>query len=195
MRECRTAIFDPRTRIKVLEELIYPSIFYSMWRTEEEKIRAMCRHKIRVGKCIEKIGDAEIKEELYNSLNEVYSNYLALSEFAPVEVRKCEVEVEKEIEDMEAKLYAYVHEPCESPEEVSMSTSTKWIKARVGMLLAQVRKRSYIRQVYAWEELTMLEKDLSSLERKLSTEPDSQVKADILEDIERVRELLLLVGE
>lgn len=192
MHECRIAIFDPGTRIKVLEKLIYPSIFYSTRRTEEEKIRAMCRHKIRIGKCIERISDAEKREELYNSLDELYSNYIALFGFASVEVRKCEAEVEKEIEDMETKLYAYPYEPCESPEE---SASTKWIQARVGMLLAQVLKITYTRQVYAGEEQTILEKDLSSLERKLSAEPDSEVKVDILADIERVRELLLLVCE
>ena len=65
MREYGIAIFDLRIRINVLEELIYPSIFYSSWRTEEEKIRAMYRHKIRIGKNIERIGDVEEKEELY----------------------------------------------------------------------------------------------------------------------------------
>ncbi|NQE44448.1 hypothetical protein C5S31_00315 [ANME-1 cluster archaeon GoMg2] len=37
----------------------------------------------------------------------------------------------------------------------------------------------------------MLEEDLIDLERKLAAEPDSQVKADIAADIERVRELLI----
>ena len=41
----------------------------------------------------------------------------------------------------------------------------------------------------------MREVDLSSLERKLSEEPDSQVKADIIEEIEKVRELLFSLGE
>ncbi len=55
MHEYGIAIFDTRTRIKELEELIYPSIFYSSWRTEREKIRAMYRHKIRIGKSIVEI--------------------------------------------------------------------------------------------------------------------------------------------
>jgi len=43
--------------------------------------------------------------------------------------------------------------------------------------------------------LTTLESDLSSLERKLFEEPDSQVKAGIIEEIEKARELLLLLSE
>ena len=75
-----------------------------------------------------------------------------------------------------------------------MSSSTRWVKARVGMLLAQVTKKFYTHQI-AGEKLAMREVDLSSLERKLSEEPDSQVKADIIEEIEKVRELLFSLGE
>ncbi|MCK4475437.1 MAG: hypothetical protein KAU16_01790 [Methanophagales archaeon] len=195
MREYRIAIFDPRIRINVLEELIYPSIFYSSWRTEEEKIRAMYRHKIRIGKSIGGIGDAEEKEELYNSLDELYLNYIALFGFPSVDVKKREAEVEAEVKNIEAKAYISVYGPSESPEEVPVSTSTKWIKARVGMLLAQVMKIPYIQEVYARGEFATLERDLSSLERKLFEEPDSQAKADVFEEIEKVRELLLLVSE
>ena len=49
--------------------------------------------------------------------------------------------------------------------------------------------------MYAREEFAALEGDLSSLERKLFEEPDSRVKADIFEEIERVRVLLFLLGE
>ncbi len=190
MREYRIAIFDPRIRINVLEELIYPSIFYSSWRTEEEKIRAMYRHKIRVGKSIERVEDAAEKGELYDSLDELYLNYVALFGFSAVDVKKCETEVEAEVRETETKPSAFV--PAESTAE---SVSTKWIKARAEMLLAQVLKRFYMHMVYARDELAMLEDDLSSLERKLFEEPDSQVKADIIEEIEKARELLLLLGE
>jgi len=197
MREYRIAIFDPRIRIHTLEELIYPAIFYSSWRTEKEKIRAMYRHKIRIGKSIERIGDAEEKEELYSSLDELYLHYVALFGFSSVEVEKCEAEVEEEVREIEIKPYPspYVDVPGELPEEVPVSASTKWIKARAEMLLAQVRKRCFMHLVYAREELAMIEDDLSNLERKLFEEPDSQVKADIIEEIEKTRELLLLLGE
>jgi hypothetical protein len=191
MPEYRIAIFDPRKRIKELEELIYPSIFYSMRRTGEEKIRALYWHKIRIGTSIERIGDAEKREGLYNRLDELYVKYLALFGFAAVVVRRCEVEVENELNDKEAERCAGENE--ELPADVSITT--RWIKARVRMLLAQVLKKSYSRQVYAWEERTLLEADLSSLEWKLSRESDSRMKADILEDIERVRGLLLMIGE
>ena len=195
MREYRIAIFDPGIRIKVLAELIYPSIFYSSWRTEAEKIRAMYRHKVRIGKSIERMAEVEEKEELYNSLDELYLNYIALFGFSSVEVKKREAEVEAEVKNIEAKAYIYVYEPSESLEEVPVSTSTKWIKARVGMLLAQVMKMPYTQEVYARGEFATLERDLSSLERRLFEEPDSQMKADIVEEIEKVRELLFLLGE
>jgi len=63
------------------------------------------------------------------------------------------------------------------------------------MLLAQVMKKSYTHQVYAREELAMRVVDLSSLERKLFEEPDLEVKADIIEEIEKVRELLFSLDE
>jgi len=194
MHEYEIAIFDPRTRIKVLEELIYPSIFHSTWRTEE-KIRAMYRHKIRIGKGIDRIGDAEEKEELNDSLDALYLNYVALFGFSSVEVEKCEAEVEAEVKKIEAKAYFYAYASGESAAEVFVSSSTKWVKARVDMLLAQVMKKSYTHQVYAREELAMRVVDLSSLERKLFAEPDSEVKADIIEEIEKVRELLFSLGE
>jgi len=192
MHEDRIAIFDPRIRINVLEELIYPSIFYSTWRTEKEKIRAMYRHKIRIGKSIERVGDAEEKEKLYGSLDELYLNYVALFGFSSVEVKKCETEVEEEVREIRTYPPAYAHVSGESQEEVPVPASTKWIKARVEMLLAQVFKISYAHM--AQSGLTTLESDLSSLERKLFEEPDSQVKG-IIEEIEKARELLLLLSE
>jgi len=153
----------------------------------------MYRHKLRIGKSIERIEDVEEREELYNSLSELYLNYVALFGLPSVKVKKCEAEVKEEVKNIEYK--SPVYGPGESPEEVSASTSTKWIKARVEMLLAQVLKKSYTHLVYAREELAMLEGDLNSLERKLFEEPDSQVKADIIEEIEKVRQLLLFLGE
>lgn len=149
MREYGIAIFDLRIRINVLEELIYPSIFYSSWRTEEEKIRAMYRHKIRIGKNIERVGDVEEKEELYNSLNELYLNYVALFGCPSVEVKKREAEVEAEVKNRVAKAYIHAYGPSESPGELSVSSSIKWVKARVGMLLAQVMQMPYTQSVCA----------------------------------------------
>ncbi len=196
MHEYGIAIFDTRTRIKELEELIYPSIFYSSWRTEREKIRAMYRHKIRIGKSIvETIGGVEEKEELSDSLDSLYLDYVALFGFSSVEVKKCEAEVEAEVKKIEAKAYFYAYASGESAAEVYVSNSTKWVKARVAMLFAQVMKKSYTHQVYARGELAMLKMDLGSLERKLSEEPDSQIKADIMEEIEKVKELLFSLGK
>ncbi len=196
MHEYGIAIFDTRTRIKELEELIYPSIFYSSWRTEREKIRAMYRHKIRIGKSIvETSGDVEEKEELSDSLDSLYLDYVALFGFSLVEVKKCEAEVEAEVKKIEAKAYFYAYASSESAAEVYVSSSTKWVKAHVGMLFAQVMKKSYTHQVYTRGELAMLKMDLGSLERKLSEEPDSQIKADIMEEIEKVKELLFSLGK
>ncbi len=179
-------IFDPRTRTKALEEVIYPAILHSMWQTEN-KICAMYRHKIRIEKSIERIEDAEKREELYSRVNDLYLNYIALLGFAPVEVRKCEAEVEKE--DIRAKICTHAREHGESSEEVP--TTTRWIKAHVKMLLALSLKKSYTQQVYTRKERIPLEEYLMDLERKLAAESDSQVKADIAADIERVRELLI----
>jgi len=112
-----------------------------------------------------------------------------------LEVKKREAEVEAEVKNREAKAYLHAYRPSESPEEVSMSSFIKWVKARVGMLLAQVIEIPYTQEVYARGEFATLERDLSSLERKLFEEPDSRVKADIFEEIEKVRELLFLLGE
>ena len=179
-------IFDPRTRTKTLEEVIYPAILHSMWQTED-KICAMYRHKIRIEKSIERIEDAEKREELYSRVNDLYSNSIAMLGFASAEVRKCEAEVEKE--DIRAKVCTHAREHGESSEEVP--TTTRWIKAHVKMSLALTLKKSYTQQVYTRKERIMLEEDLIDLERKLAAEPDSQVKADIAADIERVRELLI----
>ncbi|RJS77131.1 hypothetical protein CW713_10555 [Methanophagales archaeon] len=173
-------IFDPGKRIKALEEVIYPSILYSFWRTEE-KIRTMYRHKIQLEKTLELVEDAENRAELYRRLEDIYDDYVTRFGFAPVERRKCEAEVKKEQEDM----HAHTLETTESPEVVSIST--RWMKAHVDMILAQAIKKTYTQQ--AWKE--QLQNDLSHIERKLMREPDSQLKADVVACIARVRELLI----
>ncbi len=122
-------------------------------------------------------------------------DYVALFGFSSVEVKKCEAEVEAEVKKIEAKAYFYAYASSESAAEVCVSSSTKWVKARVGMLFAQVMKKSYTHQVYARGELAMLKMDLGSLEIKLYEEPDSQIKADIMEEIEKVKELLFSLGK
>ena len=179
-------IFDPRIRLKVLDELIYPSITRSSWRTEEEKIRALFRHKIRVGKSIGAIEDAQERKELYGDLDALYIYYLSFLTTSSAEVEKCEREVKAEYEVV--RTLQYKSEPVEE-----VTSSVNWIKARTGMLFAQVMKRAYMHRRSTREELDRFEDELSSMERRLSNEPDSQVKADIFREIERVRVLLLSV--
>ena len=182
----RSDILDPRKRIRALQELVYPSIIHSMWSTED-KIRALYRHKIRVVKTIERLQDEDAKRELNRDLEALYSKYIALFGFETVEVRKYELEVEREQEDIEAQ-------PAVTPtpgEEVSVPTSTRWIKARVRMIMAQVLKRCIVKRAYTEDELAILVDNLYTLEGKLSLEPDTPEKADIFEDIDKVKELLL----
>ena len=182
------AILDPRKRIRALQELVYPSIIHSKWGAED-KIRALYRHKIRVVKTIERLEDVEEKKELNKDLEELYSQYIAFFGFEVVEIRKYELEVEREQEDIEAQ-HAITHSESEEV-PAPVPTSTLWIKARVRMIMAQVLKRSIVNPTYAADELATLVDDLYTLEGKLSLEPDTQEKADIFEDIDKVKELLL----
>jgi len=182
------AILDPRKRIRALQELVYPSIIHSKW-DAEDKIRALYRHKIRVVKTIERLEDVEEKKELNKDLEELYSQYIAFFGFEVVEIRKYELEVEREQEDIEAQ-HAITHSESEEV-PAPVPTSTLWIKARVRMIMAQVLKRSIVNPTYAVDELATLVDDLYTLEGKLSLEPDTQEKADIFEDIDKVKELLL----
>jgi len=182
------AILDPRKRIRALQELVYPSIIHSKWGAED-KIRALYRHKIRVVKAIERLEDVEEKKELNKDLEELYSQYIAFFGFEVVEIRKYELEVEREQEDIEAQ-HAITHSESEEV-PAPVPTSTLWIKARVRMIRAQVLKRSIVNPTYAADELATLVDDLYTLEGKLSLEPDTQEKADIFEDIDKVKELLL----
>ncbi len=179
-------ISDPRKRIRALKELVYPSILQSMWGAED-KIRALYRHKIRVVRIIEQLEDADERKELEKDLEELYSSYIALFGFAVIEVRKYEEEVEREQEDVETQ-------PALAPEETitgGVPTSTRWIKARVRMIMAQVLKRYVMNWTYTEDERAIIEDDLYMLEEKLSMEPDTPEKADISGDIEKIRELLL----
>jgi len=182
------AILDPRKRIRALQELVYPSIIHSKWGAED-KIRALYRHKIRVVKAIERLEDVEEKKELNKDLEELYSQYIAFFGFEVVEIRKYELEVEREQEDIESQ-HAITHSESEEV-PAPVPTSTLWIKARVRMIRAQVLKRSIVNPTYAADELATLVDDLYTLEGKLSLEPDTQEKADIFEDIDKVKELLL----
>ena len=182
------AILDPRKRIRALQELVYPSIIHSKW-DAEDKIRALYRHKIRVVKTIERLEDVEEKKELNKDLEKLYSQYIAFFGFEVVEIRKYELEVEREQEDIEAQ-HAITHSESEEV-PAPVPTSTLWIKARVRMIMAQVLKRSIVNPTYAVDELATLVDDLYTLEGKLSLEPDTQEKADIFEDIDKVKELLL----
>ena len=182
------AILDPRKRIRALQELVYPSIIHSKWGAED-KIRALYRHKIRVVKTIERLEDVEEKKELNKDLEKLYSQYIAFFGFEVVEIRKYELEVEREQEDIEAQ-HAITHSESEEV-PAPVPTSTLWIKARVRMIRAQVLKRSIVNPTYAADELATLVDDLYTLEGKLSLEPDTQEKADIFEDIDKVKELLL----
>ncbi len=104
-----------------------------------------------------------------------------------IEVRKYEEEVEREQEDVETQ-------PALAPEETitgGVPTSTRWIKARVRMIMAQVLKRYVMNWTYTEDERAIIEDDLYMLEEKLSMEPDTPEKADISGDIEKIRELLL----
>ncbi len=180
----RVAISDARKRLKALQELVYPSIIHSMWGTED-KIRALYRHKIRVVKIIKQLEDVEEQKELNSDLEELYSQYIGMFGLAVFEIRKYEIEVELEQEDIAAQPSVFVDESVDVP------TSTRWIKARVRMIMAQVLKRVIMHQAYTMDELAMVEKNLYSLEDRLAREPETNEKADILGDIEKVRELLL----
>ena len=57
--------------------------------------------------------------------------------------------------------------------------------------MAQVLKRCIVKRAYTKDELAILVDDLYTLEGKLSLEPDTPEKADIFEDIDKVKELLL----
>ncbi|MDI6884906.1 MAG: hypothetical protein QMD22_00870 [archaeon] len=188
MNEYKTVLFEPRLRVKMLEELVYPSIFRSSWQ-EEEKIRALFRHKLRVAESIKGIGDAEEREELCNALNALYSYYLALIGCSSSEVEKGESAVKEEFKRIEIEVKAYIPAQSESAEEVT--ASVRWIKARLGMVWAQLVKNASMHHPFTEDELDKFKKDLNRIELKLSEQPNSQAKVDIGEEIKRLRELLL----
>ncbi|MHC1600190.1 MAG: hypothetical protein ACXQS5_05140 [Candidatus Methanospirareceae archaeon] len=172
----------------MLAELVYPVIFQSPWQTED-KIRALFRHKLRVDKSITELEDATAREDLCATLNALYTHYIALLGVSSADVENCESAVKEEIKRIEIEVKAVIPTRSEFAEEVS--TSVKWMKARVGMLRAHTMKKSYMHQSFTEEELAKFIRDLDSVETKLSEEPHSQVKVEIYEEIERIRELLL----
>ncbi len=189
MRGYKTVFFEPEIRVKMLAELVYPVIFRSAWQTED-KIRALFRHKLRVDKSITELRDATDREDLCATLNALYTYYIALLGVSSADVENCESAVKEEFKRIEIEVKAAIpSSKNEFAEEVS--TSVKWMEARVGMLRAHTMKKSYMHQSFTEGELAKFIRDLDSIETKLSEEPHSQVKRDLYVEIERIRELLL----
>lgn len=181
-------LFEPEIRVKMLKTLVYPFILSTGWGTEG-KIRALFRHKLRVTKSINELGDATERNELCIRLNDLYSYYIALTGASPTDVENCERAVEKEFKRLEDEADAGGKYNREATEEVS--TSVRWLNARVGMLRAHVMKWTYLCQACSEVELTNFARELTRIEAKLSEEPDTQVKQDMCAEIERLRALLL----
>ena len=191
MRGDKTVFFEPEIRVKMLAELVYPVISRSAWQTED-KIRALFRHKLRVDKSITELKDATAteREDLCATLNALYAYYIALLGVSSADVENCESAVKEEFKRIEIEVKAAIPSyKSEFAEEVS--TSVKWMEARVGMLRAHTMKKSYTHQSFTEDELAKFVRDLDGIETKLSEEPHSQVKRDLYVEIERVRELLL----
>ncbi|MEA2075318.1 MAG: hypothetical protein U9O85_06245 [Euryarchaeota archaeon] len=188
MREYKTVFFEPEIRVKMLAELVYPVIFRSAWQTED-KIRALFRHKLRVDKSITELRDATDREDLCATLNALYTYYIALLGVSSADVENCESAVKEEFKRIEIEVKAVILSKSKFAEDVS--TSVKWMEARVGMLRAHTMKKSYMHQSFTEDELATFVRDLDSIETKLSEEPHSQVKRDLYVEIERIRELLL----
>lgn len=191
MRGDKTVFFEPEIRVKMLEELVYPVIFRSAWQTED-KIRALFRHKLRVDKSITELKDATAteQEDLCATLNALYAYYIALLRVPTADVENCERAVKEEFKRIEIEVKAAIPSYKNGFAE-EVSTSVKWMEARVGMLRAHTMKKSYTHQSFTEDELAKFVRDLDRIETKLSEEPHSQVKRDIYVEIERVRELLL----
>jgi SepF-like predicted cell division protein (DUF552 family) len=188
MDEFKTVFFEPKIRVKMLEELVFPSIFRSSW-DKEDKIRALYRHKLRVATCIASMEDADVREDLCNTLDALYAHYLALIEVSPVEEEEGKRAVKEEFRRIERAVHADV--PAQTVSESEVSIAVKWIKARIGLLSAQVAKNVYLHHPFTEEELDHFKKDLTRVKRKLASEPNSQLKAELYEEIEILREHLL----
>ena len=189
MRGYKTVFFEPEIRVKMLAELVYPVISRSAWQTED-KIRALFRHKLRVDKSITELRDATKREDLCATLNALYTYYIALLGVSSADMENCESAVKEEFKRIEIEVKAVIpSSKNEFAEEVS--TSVKWMEARVGMLRAHTMKKSYMHQSFTEGELATFIRNLDSIETKLSEEPHSQVKRDLYVEIERIRELLL----
>jgi len=188
MDEFKKVIFEPKVRIKMLRELVFPSIFRASW-DKEDKVRALCRHKLRVAQSIKGIGDLQEQETLCNTLDELYSQYITLMGVSSIELDEGERAVEEEFEKLEIDAHARI--PLRGGLEAEASATVKWIKARIGMLWAQVAKNVYLHHPFTQDELDQFKKELNRVERKLAGESNSQTKTEIAEAIELLRELLL----
>jgi uncharacterized protein YjiS (DUF1127 family) len=188
MDEFKTVFFEPKIRVKMLEELVFPSIFRSSW-DKEDKIRALYRHKLRVAACIERMRNADEQEDLCNTLDALYAHYLALIGISPAEEEEGERAVKEEEKRIERVVHAGI--PAQSGSEAEVSAAFKWIKARIGMLSAQVEKNVYLHHPFTEEEVDHFKKELKRVERKLASESNSQLKAELYEEIEILREHLL----
>ncbi|RZN38719.1 MAG: hypothetical protein EFT35_04420 [Methanophagales archaeon ANME-1-THS] len=188
MDKSKTVFFEPKIRVKMLEELVFPSIFRSSWE-KEDKIRALYRHKLRVATCIASIEDADDREDLSTVLDALYAHYLDLIEVSPAEEEEGERAVKEEFQRIERAVHAET--PAQMVSEAEVSPAVKWIRARIGMLSAQVAKNVYLDHPFTEEELEHFKKELNRVERKLASEPDSQVKAELSEEIEVLREHLV----
>ena len=181
-------LFEPEIRVRMLKKLVYPFILSAEWETDG-KIRALYRHKLRVTKSINELGEATERDELCNRLNDLYSYYIALTGASPTDVANCESAVEEEFRRLEEETKATSGYKREATEEAS--TSVKWMNARVGMLRAHVVKWTYLCQACSEVELTNFARELTRIEAKLSEEPDTRIKQDICAEIERLRALVL----
>ncbi len=188
MHGYQKVFFEPKIRIKMLEELVYPTIFRASWQPED-KIRALFRHKLRVERSIQEIRDAKEQKELSTQLRDLYAYYLNLMGCSSADVANCESAVKEEFERLNVTAKAAIPAPYETT--VRVSPTVKWIEARVEMLWAQVVKNAYMRQSFVGDELDKFERDLQSIEKKMSEEPDSQIKRAIREKIGLIRDLLL----
>lgn len=187
MEELRTVSFEPKIRVKMLAELVFPSIFRASWE-KGDKIRALYRHKLRVATCIAGIEDTVEREDLNTLLDTLYAEYLTLLEVSPAEEEEGERAVQEEFQKM--KQAAQPEVPAQPVSEAEVSPAVKWIKARLGMVTAQVAKSMYLHHRFTDEEVEHFKKELNRIEKKLASEPESPVKAELCERIEVLREYL-----
>lgn len=77
------------------------------------------------------------------NLNELCTYYIALLGFSSEDAKKCESAVTEEFERQEIEANSDIPTKA-NPQKKEVSTSVKWLKARVGMLWAHTVKRAYM---------------------------------------------------